>query len=139
MLYGLTLIFLGILAIPSLVIARQPEAEKWYEKIEPFQGWIGFGFFFWGLWEIVSVFLNMAWLKYYPVWWFTVLAGGIVEAVLGFILGYNLLNKHLLSKNEEAATRGKEIRQKLVPLQGKIGLLGIALGLWSIFAYWFFY
>ncbi len=46
---GLLLILLGILAVPSLLLSRKPEARELLDKITPYQGWIGVVFCIIGL------------------------------------------------------------------------------------------
>jgi len=43
-----------------------------------------------------------------------------------------MINKLLLSKNEEAKKKGEELLAKLAPLHGKFGIAAIALGVWAI-------
>lgn len=57
-----------------------------------------------------------------------------MEAVLGFILGYGMISKYLLGRNEEAKKKGEELLAKLAPIQGKLGLAGVAVGAWVIVA-----
>ncbi|ADY30557.1 MULTISPECIES: hypothetical protein [Cellulophaga] len=132
MIFGITLIILGILAAPSLLLSRKPDAQELLDKITPYQGWIGLAFCVWGVWGIISSILNLGWLTTYPIYWATFLAVNVLLAALGFILGYGMINKHLLSKNEEAKAKGELLLAKLRPLQGKLGIAAIALGVWQI-------
>ncbi len=134
MFYGISLILLSILAVPSLILSKKPNAKELLAKIEPYQGWIGVVFAFYGVWGIISAILNLGWLTEYPIWWVTLLLGSVVEAVLGFMLGYGLINKYLLSKNETAKAKGEELRTKLASMQGKLGIFGIGVGIWMIVA-----
>ena len=139
MIYGITLIILGLLAAPSLLLSKKPNAQELLDKITPYQGWIGLAFCFWGVWGIIQAVLNMGLLTTFPIWWITWLASSAVEAVLGFILGYGMINKFLLSKNEEAKQKGEKLLAKLAPIQGKLGLAGIVVGVWVILASILFY
>jgi len=56
-----------------------------------------------------------------------------VEAGLGIILGYGLIQKYALSKNEQAAA-GEKVLAKLLPLQGILGIVAIVLGIWQVIA-----
>lgn len=133
--FSLPLVVLGLLAIPSLVLAKKPDAKVLFDKVAPYQGIIGIIVGLWGIWGIVEC---IRWiellLKVVPVLWATLLAGSVVMVLLGFILGYGLISKHALSKNEQAAAKGEALLQKLLPLQGKLGLVSIALGIWSVIA-----
>ena len=132
MIYGITLILLGCLAVPSLILAKKPDAKALFDKIAPYQGVIGIIFAFWGLWGIVQCVLNIGLLSSIPVAWGVWLLVSVVEAALGFILGYGLISKHMLSKNEAAAEKGEKLLQKLLPLQGTLGLVAIVLGIIQI-------
>ncbi|MBU2893050.1 hypothetical protein KO495_06885 [Colwellia sp. D2M02] len=134
MIYGIALILLSLLAVPSLILSKRPDAKDVLAKIAPYQGWIGVVFCFWGLWGIIAAVLNLGLLTSAPIWWITWLASSVVEAILGFMLGYNLINKYVLSKSEEGAKKGEELLAKLAPMQGKVGLVGLCLGVWTIIA-----
>jgi len=134
MIYGITLIILGLLAVPSLLLSKKPNAKELFDKVAPYQGWIGVVFAFWGLWGIISAVLNIGWLTSAPIYWISWLAVSVVEAALGFILGYGLIAKHALSKNAQAAQKGEELLAKLTPLQGKLGIFAIVLGVWQVIA-----
>ncbi len=138
MIWGITLILLSIIAVPSLILAKKPNAKELLEKIEPYQGWLGIVFCFWGVWGIITAILNIGWLTTSPIWWITFLAGNIVSAVLGFMLGFGLINKYFLSKNDTAKVKAEELRAKIAPKQGKLGILGIIVGIWMIAASFFF-
>lgn len=134
MLFGITLILLSLLAVPSLILSKRPDAEQVLAKLAPYQGWIGLVFCIYGVFGIVSSILGLGMLTTNPIWWATMLATSVVEAALGFMLGYALINKYILSKSEEGMKRGQELLLKLSPIQGKLGLAGLAVGVWSIVA-----
>ncbi|WP_434036024.1 hypothetical protein [Formosa sp. 4Alg 33] len=134
MIFGITLILLSIIAVPSLLLSKKPNAKELLEKIEPYQGWIGLIFCFYGVWGIVFSILNLGWISTFPIWWGTLLAGNIIQAVLGFMLGFSLINKYVLSKNEMAIEKAVILREKLAPKQGKLGLIGLCVGVWMIIA-----
>jgi len=132
MIYGILLIVLGLLAVPSLVLSKKPDAKKYFDKLAPIQGWFGVVFALWGIWGIISCIINLGVLTSSPIWWITWLAVSIVTAVLGFILGYGLIQKYALSKNEKAAEKGEQVLKKLMPLQGTFGIIAIVLGIWCV-------
>lgn len=136
MLYGILLIILGILAVPSLILAKKPNAKELLDKIAPFQGIIGVIFCLWGVWNTIWSIIGLAAYISYGLWGIvfgvTNLACAIVMAVLGFLLGYGLIAKYALSKNEAAKAKGEQLLAKLAPMQGKFGILAIILGVWCI-------
>ncbi len=138
MIYGISLILLSIIAVPSLILSKQPNAKELLEKVEPYQGWIGIVFCVWGIWGLVTAVLNMGWLASAPIWWITLAAGSLVETCLGFLLGFPLINRFLLSGNEKAREKAAQIRAKIAPKQGKLGILGIIVGIWMIIASFLF-
>ncbi len=138
MLYGILLIILGLLAVPSLLLSKKPNAKELFDKIAPYQGWIGIVFAIWGLWGIINSILTLGWLTSMPIWWITNLAVAILEFGLGFILGYALIQKYALSKNEKGAEAGEKLLAKLMPLQGTLGIVAIILGIWTIVAHFLF-
>lgn len=139
MIYGITLIILGLLASPSLLLSKKPNAQELLDKIVPYQGWIGIVFCFWGIWGIISCILNLGILTSHPIWWVTWLLCSLAEALIGFLLGYGLIVKYVLSKNETAKEKGAQMLAKLQPLQGKLGLFGIIMGVWCIICSILFY
>ena len=133
--YGITLIVLSLIAVPSLILAKKPNAKELLDKIAPYQGWIGVVFCIWGLWGLISCILNLnllGWGMYGIIWWVTYFLYAVVETTLGFILGYPLIMKYVLGKNETAKEKGAQVLTKLVSLQGILGILGLAVGAWCI-------
>ena len=138
MIWGISLVLLSIIAVPSLILSKKQNAKELLEKIEPYQGWIGIVFCFWGFWGVVTAILNLGWLTIAPIWWITFLVGNIVSAVLGFMLGSGLINKLVVSKNEAAQFKANELRVKIAPKQGRLGIIGIIIGIWMIAASFLF-
>ncbi|MBU2949601.1 hypothetical protein KO493_02690 [Tamlana agarivorans] len=128
MIWGFTLILLGIIAVPSLIVSKKSNKGELLEQIEPHQGWIGIAFCLWGIWGVVSSVLNMNLLTTFPLWWITLFVGNIVEVVLGFLLGFGLITKIFSSKIE--TEKRAYIREKLAPKLGRLGIVGLLMGVW---------
>jgi hypothetical protein len=139
MIYGITLAVLGILAAPSLPLSKRPDAKELLSKIASFQGWIGLAFFFWGIWGIIQAVLNFGLLGGNPIWWITWIANSALVASLGFLLGYGMISNMIFSENEITREKGELFLQKLSPWQGRLGLIAIVLGIWSIVVSLLFY
>lgn len=134
MIYGILLILLGLLAVPSLILSKKPDAGKYFDKLAPYQGWIGLVFAVIGIFGLVKCLLHIGTFADAPIAWITWLATTFTEAALGFILGYGLIKKYALKK-EKAAAKGEKVLGKLLPLQGTLGIIAIILGIWSVVAW----
>jgi hypothetical protein len=132
MVNGIWLILLGVLAVPSLIIAKKPNAKELIAKITPYQGWIGAVSALWGVWGIIGAILNLGWLTTWPIYWATWLADSVLQFALGLILGIGVLKTFI--KNPQAQAKMDETLAKLSPKQGMLGLAAIGVGIWMIVA-----
>lgn len=144
MIGGITLIFLSIIALASLLLSKTPEVKEFLEKIEPLPSMIrlmiGLIFCLWGLWGgVISAILNLELITTYPIWWIFILVGNIMEALLGFMLVFRSINKFLLLKNGATKEKANQLRKKSASKQGKLGVLGIIIGCLQIVASFLFY
>ena len=120
----------GLLAASSLIIARKPDAKQLIDKLTPYQGWIGIVLFFWGIYDTINLIRFIG-----PLFQASLvraiffLVAVPTELLLGFLLGFGLITKYALSKNETAMAKGQAIRAKLAPIQGILGIVGIIVGL----------
>jgi hypothetical protein len=128
MLDGLITIAGGILAASALIIARKPNAKQLIDKLTPYQGWIGIVMFFWGIWGLFSALKAVALIKVAPVLYTIWLVCGVVDLVVGFLLGFGLITKYTLSSSPIALARGQDIRVRLAKYQGAFGVLAICTG-----------
>lgn len=119
----------GIIATSSVIIAKKPNAKELIDKITPYQGWIGVILAVIGAIGIIQLVLN---LSAFSVAWLIGLAATVVQFVVGFLLGYGLISKYVLEKNETAKEKGQELRLKLVKYQVPAGFTLIVLAVLSI-------
>ena len=127
---GIWLVLLGALAVPSLILAKRPDAKDMLAKITPYQGWIGAVSCLGGIWGIISAVLNIGWLSTWPIWWSSWLIGSIFQATLGLILGIGTLKTFI--KNPQAQAKMDETLAKLSPKQGMLGIGAIGFGIWVV-------
>ena len=132
MVNGIWLILLGVLAVPSMIIAKKPNAKELIAKITPYQGWIGAVSALWGVWGIIGAVLHLNWLGTWPIYWATWLADSVLQFALGLILGIGVLKTFI--KNPQAQAKMDETLAKLSPKQGMLGLAAIGVGIWMIVA-----
>jgi hypothetical protein len=126
---GLLLMFLGVLAVPGLIIAKRPDAKRIIDKIAPYQGWIGAILALWGVFRLIQWFGMfgllgggvrgiMVWI-FYTTFVFTMIS-------LGFMLGIGVIKSFVKDANAQA--RMDEVLAKLAPKQGVLGLAAIITG-----------
>ena len=140
MISGITLILLSIIAVPSLILSKRPDAKEILEKIAPYQGWIGLIFCIWGVYGVIfSGLFGLGWITSSPIYWGTTLSVNILQAILGFMLGFALISRYFLSGSAEAKAKGEQLLAKIVSRQGMIGMIGIGVGIWSIVADFMFH
>lgn len=137
MINGIWLALLGCLAVPSLVLAKRPDAKEALAKLAPYQGWMGAVSCLWGIWGIISAVLNLGWLTAAPIFWITWLADSVLLAGLGLILGIGTMKTFI--KDPTAQAKMDETLAKLAPHQGRLGLAGIGVGVWMIVASFLFH
>ena len=126
---GVVLLLGGVLGAANLIVAKKPNAKELIDKLTPYQGWIGVVLVVWGLWDVIGVLRTMTALSAAPVWWLLYLVTTLTELGLGFLLGYGLISKYVLSRNPQAMQKGQELQAKLVMYQGPLGLVAIALAI----------
>ncbi len=132
MINGIWLAVLGVLAVPSLVLAKRPDAAKVLGKLAPYQGWMGAVSCVWGVWGIISAVLNLGLLTTAPIYWATWLAVAVVLAGLGLILGIGVMKTFI--KQPQAQAKLDQTLAKVAPHQGRLGIAGVGLGAWMIVA-----
>jgi hypothetical protein len=128
--FGLWLAVLGVLGASSLIIAKRPDAKEMIGKLAPYQGWIGAISALWGVWGIISSVLSLGLLAVWPLLWITLLVAALLQTALGLLLGVGVLKTFI--KDAKAHQKMDETIAKLSPYQGTLGLIAIALGLWTV-------
>lgn len=132
MVNGIWLMLLGCLAVPSLVLAKRPDAAAALGKIAPYQGWMGAVSCLWGVWGIITSILTVSWIATWPIYWATFLADSILLAALGLILGIGVMKTFI--KAPAAQVRLDKTLAKVAPHQGRLGLAAIGVGAWMVVA-----
>jgi len=130
------LIIGGVLAASSLIVQKQPNAREMIAKLVPFQGILGIILLVWGVIAFFSWgFFFLRLIPYAPISALVVVISIVVTILLGFLLGYGLINQYVLSKNTGAAQSGESMHAKLARIQVPIGIVAILLGLWALISY----
>jgi hypothetical protein len=132
MINGIWLVLLGALAVPSLILAKRPDARQALAKLAPYQGWMGAVSALWGVWGIISSVLTIGWLTTYPIYWITFLADSVLLAGLGLILGIGVMKTFI--KSPIAQSKLDQTLARVAPHQGRLGLAGMGVGVWMVVA-----
>ena len=118
----------GIVAASSLIIAKKPNAKEWIDKLVPYQGAIGVLMSLWGAWELLRVVTHLGLLANAPVRWLFWLSLAVANLAVGFLLGFALISKFVLSKNDQAIAKGQALRVALIKFQVPLGVMAIVVG-----------
>ena len=127
---GLWLALLGVLAAPNLIISKKPEAKEIIAKLAPYQGWIGACSAVWGLIKVFQTFRYFSFFDVVPVGVITMIVSALLTLALGLLLGIGVIKSFIGS--EDAKAKMDEMMAKLAAKQGKLGLLGIIVGIWMM-------
>jgi len=125
----LLLLAAGILGASNLIISKKPNAKELIDKLTPFAGIIGIVLLVWGIIDLYHVLRLTSYIGNAPIYWTIFLITSLVELGLGFLLGYGLISKYVLSKNAEAAARGEQVRAKLAVYQIPMGVVAIVIAI----------
>jgi hypothetical protein len=129
-LFPLLAIVAGILAASSLVIKKLPDSANIIQKIKPYEAGIGAAALAMGLMTIFSVgrVMRQGILVVGMTW------GCIASCIImGFLLGYPLLQEWLLDElSEEAKAKSEQMYERLTPYKVTAGLVGIGTGLFLL-------
>ncbi len=122
-------IVLGTFILAPRFLSENEDAVAVLEKISPFQGIIGL---------IVVVFALLAFgsligaISMYDLFRISLMLTIFDILALGFVLGYGLISEQVLSKSENASTKGTELNDRLQPRQELLGTAAIGLAVLTI-------
>lgn len=136
----IVLILGGALAASSFILAKKPNAKDLFVKIAPYQGTIGVGMFAWGVWDTIHIVTNLtAWKWFFSIphivhklFAVVVLVAVVCELVVGFLLGFNLIQAQISKKSPEAARKAEVVMKKLAPWQTIFGFAAIFCGIYFL-------
>ena len=126
---AILLILCGVLAAAPLIVSKAPDSQKMIDNLRPLQGGMGLIVCLWGIYIVIRMLLNIGALRVVPVRWIIVLATGLISILLGFLMGYPLIQRYALSGSAGASARGEQMQQRLNPYQVPLGIAGIVLGI----------
>jgi hypothetical protein len=126
---GLVVLLVGCLAVPNLILAKQPNAKQVLDKIVPYQGWIGLVAALIGIVRIPSMLSALQLLKFGVkglLIFIFYAAAVVVLIILGFILGIGVFKSFI--KDPTAQQKMDQALAKVIPYQATLGLIAIVDG-----------
>jgi hypothetical protein len=125
----------SLIALSGFIIARKPEAKALFEKITPYQGFLGVGLLVWGVYDLIrSLELWGPMLEFKPILGIGIIGYVCSEILLGFLLGFGLIAKWIPGESG-AEKKGLAIQKKLLGLSLPIGVIGLVSGLITLYYY----
>ena len=122
---AIPLFILGALGASNLIIARKPSAKELLAKVAPYQGWLGAGMAFWGLYNIIFfVIIGISLLTTHPVHYIVGSVVSVLMFALGLLFGVGTVKTFV--KQPQAVAKMDQVVAKLAPYQGTLGIIGMA-------------
>jgi hypothetical protein len=129
LLFSILLIILGALAVYPAVVQTWPTTKPLLDKLMPYQGIIGIVGLIWGVfWALRLLAVAGMMMHFSPIVWLVSLIGAVVAVMLGLLLGYSLIDRHVLGNNAQFQQRGETFRVKLLARQASLGWAAIIVG-----------
>jgi hypothetical protein len=138
----LAVIVASLVALSSFIIAKKPEAKQLFDKIAPYQGFLGAGLLLWSLYALY--YYVIAGFGGFDKSLFSMAMDGdklaaisllgyiVCGILLGFILGFGIIASWIPGESG-AEKKGLEIQKKLLAFSLPIGAAGLVFSiLWLI-------
>ena len=137
----LAVIVASLVALSGFIIAKKPSAKDLFDKIQPYQGFLGVGLLAWGVYDLYHHVIS-TWVADKSRWGIIMeidklagisLLGYIIcEILLGFMLGFGLIATWIPGESG-AEKKAVAIQKKLLAASLPIGAVGLVLAiLWLI-------
>ena len=125
---AILLILCGVLAAAPLIVSKAPGAQQTIENLRPLQGGMGLIVCLWGIYVVIHMLLNIRLIRLIPLTWIILVATGVVSVLLGFLMGYPLIQRYALSGSAGASARGADAERRIATYRIPLGVIGIVLG-----------
>jgi hypothetical protein len=138
----LALILGALVCLSGFIIGKKPEAKQLFDKIAPYQGFLGVGLLAWGIWDLIHNVLEdfigdksrfgVLWSGSEKFMASTLLGYIVCEILIGFMLGFGLIATWIPGEGA-AEKKAVLVQKKLLAFALPIGAVGIVLAiLWLI-------
>jgi hypothetical protein len=127
----------ALIAMSSFIIARRPSSRQLFERIAPYQGFLGVGLLIWGVIDLVRTgghWVDFMRAPYPKLFGIGVIAYVLSEIILGFCLGFGVIAGWIPGESG-AERRGIAIQRRLLASSLPIGVVGLFSGLIMLYYY----
>lgn len=126
---SVVLMILGAIATSHILSKYKPSLRFWLDLMVPFQGYLGVGAAFYGLYLLIHMVAYLGFIRFAPVYLLSALAAGVVSIGLGVIYGFETARVWLSGKASERQIAYLESLHKwLSGSKTELGFAGLALG-----------
>jgi hypothetical protein len=93
-----------------------PTSRQLLDRLLPYQGIVGIIGLVWGvIWGLHLLAVAGLMMRFAPIIWLLSLAGAVVAILLGLLLGYSLIDQHVLGKNAQFSSAARPSRSSCWP------------------------
>ncbi len=132
---ALAVIVGSLVALSGFIIAKKPEMKATFEKIQPYQGFLGVGLLAWGIYDLISNVGDFgAMIKFKAILGIAIIGYISAEILLGFILGFGLIASWIPGEGG-AEKKGVELQKKLLTFSLPIGVVGLVSAIIVLYYY----
>jgi len=139
----LAVIVASLVALSSFIIAKKPSAKDLFDKIQPYQGFLGVGLLAWGIYDLYHYVLTSYWgdkswfgmlLEVDKPAGFALLGYIVSEILLGFMLGFGLIATWIPGEGG-AEKKALSVQKKLLGASLPIGIIGLVCAVFWLIKY----
>lgn len=131
---SIILILGWLLACYGLIISQAPHIKDEFDKVIPYQGFLGIILLILGLIDLVFLGRTIAVLQSNLFFGILSLASLITKLILWFVLSRWLVTKYILTEKNDAKEKTQSIYNILVVMQVPFGIIAILIWIiWVIF------
>ena len=125
-------ILIGLFVVAPGLIKGDEDAQKAIAQMREYQGYVGVVVGVFGVIAFVVLLVERGWRLLFEL---SIAGSAIILALLGFLLGYQLISEKVLTNNEGAKGKAEAFQARWDPRQNLLGWIAIVLGTAALILY----